>query len=121
MRNQNISNVVVHDAARPFIRQGEIRELIDASRRCLYAQFHLKLLNGLLMKGEEGYEVVDREKYIELVTPMIIDYRLAISLFENNLTNENCEIIPFLEKMKINYELLEGSRFLRKITTIDDL
>lgn len=115
-------NVIIHDAARPFVTRRHVTTLLAASETYLCSQFYFKLVNGLLKIGESGAEVVSREQYVELVTPQIIDYRLARDLFSGSINSNSCEVIPLLDKLKIKYNLIEGfQRHLRKITTPEDL
>ena len=121
MYSANSRNVVIHDAARPYITGGSIQTLLSFSETFLCSQFYFKLTNGLVRCGER-LEVVPREKHIELVTPQIIDYRLAFDLYKNHINTEDCEVLPILDRLKIRYNLIEGHpRFQRKITTIEDI
>ena len=118
----NSRNVIIHDAARPYITGGNIQTLLNFSENFLLTQFYFRLVNGLIKVSSDGSQVVPREQHMELVTPQIIDYRLAVDLYKNHIDAENCEIIPILDKLKITYNLVEGHpRFLRKITTPDDI
>jgi 2-C-methyl-D-erythritol 4-phosphate cytidylyltransferase len=115
------SNVIIHDAARPFVTLEHIDILLESSKTYLCSQFYFKLVNGLIKKGEFGEEIADRNQYKELVTPQIIDYRLARDLFQGKIDKKFCEVIPLLETLKIRYNLIEATRQLRKITILDDL
>lgn len=123
--SDGISNVLIHDAARPFITPQTIEALLVSANSCSYSQYYLKLVNGLVQKTMESYDVVDREKYIELCTPQIIEYHLFNFLFRKYIYPKNrisCEILPLLNKFNISFNLIEGNqRYLRKITTIDDV
>ncbi len=123
-QNQNIyQKVIIHDAARPFFQEHHIQELMKSD--CAYAQYYFKLVNGLAKKTKNGYEIVDRGQYIELVTPFIIDFNLYDTIFTNYIDIPNrihCEFIPVLDLLNIGYKMIEGShKDLRKITTVLDL
>ncbi len=124
MTNKKVTNIIIHDSARPFITKKHIEELLLSSQTYKYSQYCLKLTNGLVRKNEKHYEVVNREEYIELCTPLICNYKLFDILFRNFIYEDRvtCEIIPLLDLLEIEYNLIEGNhKHLRKITTIDDL
>ena len=70
-------------------------------------------------------EVVDRDKYIELCTPLCINYKLFNFIFKNYIQKENMityEFIPILKILNINYNFIEGHyKYLKKITTFEDI
>ena len=90
-----------------------------------YSQYYLNLTNGLLKCNNENYEEVDRDDFIEICTPICGNFGLFSFLFSNYIKKERriCwEVIPLLDLLKINYELIKGSsKSLQKITTKDDL
>lgn len=122
----NTINVVIHDAARPFIQEKHIEDLLKSTETSLCSQFYMKLVNGLAKKNENGtYEIVNRDEFIEICTPQIINYPLFNFIFRNYMDGQDrkaCEVISILTQFGIRYNLLEGSmKHLRKITTTDDL
>lgn len=114
-------NVILHDAARPFVTKNHICKLLSSSEDFLCSQYYFPLVNGLVKRTETGLEVVPREHHMELVTPQIIDYRLARDLYSGYIDSSNPEVLPLLDKLKIRYNLIEGHWDLRKITTLEDL
>jgi len=119
----NIENILIHDAARPFISQENIDKLFDSQQYYPYSQFYLKLINGLAKRTNSGYLIVDRDDHIELCTPQLVNYDLYRSLFNMFVKPKlTWELIPIMDTLKIEYNLIEGSlKDLRKITTINDL
>ncbi len=115
-----IKNIIIHDSARPFVNQEYINEIIDKTK--YYSQYCLKLTNGLM---DEKYTTLDREKYVELCSPLCINYELGLFIFENFISKKNRnvhEFIDILKIYKIPIQLIYGKyRNLRKITYIDDL
>jgi hypothetical protein len=108
-----------------YSASNNIKELVEKSKTHMYSQYYLKLTNGLVEKNINGYDVVDRNKYIELCTPKIIDYHLFNFLFNKYIYPKNritCEVLPLMSKFNITHCLIEGSnKYLRKITTMDDI
>jgi 2-C-methyl-D-erythritol 4-phosphate cytidylyltransferase len=125
--NLTVHNIVIHDSARPFIKEEHILNLLSKmDDKILYAQYYFNLVNGLLKKNNEGnYEEVDRSDFIEICTPICVNFELYEFLFSKYLKKENriCwELIPLLDKLKIKYELIEGDyKYMRKITTLKDV
>jgi 2-C-methyl-D-erythritol 4-phosphate cytidylyltransferase len=128
LQEENISNLIIHDVARPFIKEKHITDLLNLiSEENLYAQYYLKLVNGLLKKNESGYREVDRDEFIEICTPVCINFKLFKFIFLNYMKKEmriSWEFIPVLDLLKMKYELVCGDdeyKYLRKITKLTDL
>ncbi len=123
--DKDVSNVIIHDAARPFVPKGYFSNLLKSSEEYQCSQYCLKLVNGLVKKNNEKYDVVNRDDYIELCTPQIIDYKIFKNAFYNYIYGEKsitCEIVSLVDLLGIKYNLIEGHyRQLRKITTLDDI
>ncbi len=123
--NKKVENIIIHDSARPFIKKEHIDDLLISCNEFPYSQYVLKLVNGLAKKTDFGYEIPDRSQYIELCTPQAVDFSLYSYIFNKYIDSPykvTCELLPILDKLKIKYNLIEGSlKYLRKITTIDDI
>jgi 2-C-methyl-D-erythritol 4-phosphate cytidylyltransferase len=62
-----VSNITIHDSARPFITVNHIVELQSSYEKgFLYSQYYLKLVNGLLKKNLQNFVEVDRNDFIEI-------------------------------------------------------
>lgn len=121
-----ISNLIIHDSARPFIKEEHINTLLSKmNSNVYYSQYYFKLTNGLLKFNNGKYEEVNRDDFIEICTPICVNYKLYEFLFFNYIKKERrifWEIIPLLDIFKIKYELVEGQyKYIRKITKITDL
>ncbi len=128
-----IQNIIIHDSARPFITKKHIKYLINTHKnhKMLYTQYYIKLTNGLArFTQEQELEFVDRDKYIEICTPLCIDYQLFNKIMnDQEYKDQNGkrlfqEFIPVMNILNLQskYHLLEGHYyFLRKITTTNDL
>jgi 2-C-methyl-D-erythritol 4-phosphate cytidylyltransferase len=119
------THLVIHDAARPFIKEEHVLKLIDSSKTNEYSQYYLKLVNGLVRKTGAGYETVDRDEYLELVTPQMCELKLFDHVFRTYIQRPDrtvWEILTVCNELGIKYNLIEGHhRHFRKITTTDDL
>lgn len=115
---QRVNRVIIHDAARPFIKKSHIDKLVACPLP--YCQYGLKLTNGLA-KLSNMIEPVDRDEYIELCTPVCINLELALFIYDRckEITQE---FIGILDIMDIQYEIIYGyTHELRKITYREDL
>jgi 2-C-methyl-D-erythritol 4-phosphate cytidylyltransferase/2-C-methyl-D-erythritol 2,4-cyclodiphosphate synthase len=121
--NKSIDNIIIHDAARPFITTQHIQTLVDYSKESKHCQYYLKLVNGLAKRRGAGWEVADREDYIELTSPQITDWDLFKHIFSKwIMTGLECEILPVMSKLDLEPKLIEGfPKDLRKITTLFDI
>ena len=119
------SNILIHDAARPYIVPEMIESLLDNCQKYQYVQYYLNLIDGLVIKTTTGYDVVERSKYLQLCTPQIVDYHLFNFLFRKYIYPKNrlsCEALPLLNKFNVQFNLIEGNhRYLRKITALEDI
>lgn len=123
IRDKPYNNILIHDAARPFISEDYILKLLGSSKYYKHSQYYLPLVNGLARKSESGWEIAPRENFIELCTPQITDFNLFKEIFDNYIEPEiQCEILTCLSHFKLEPNLIKGHlKYLRKITTIDDI
>lgn len=120
---EKCDNILIHDAARPYITGKMIDVLLDSQRKNLHSQFYLPLVNGLARINGLGYEIPNREDFIQLCSPQITEFGLFKSIFNDYiLTGKECEILPIVSKFQLPYNLIKGHyRYLRKITTLEDI
>jgi 2-C-methyl-D-erythritol 4-phosphate cytidylyltransferase len=116
-------NILIHDAARPYIKDSMIGELITSSRHNLHSQFYLPLVNGLAKFTTFGYQIPNRNDYIELCSPQITKFDIFKYVFNNYIEKgEECEVLPLISRFEFRYNLIQGHyRYLRKITTLEDI
>lgn len=121
--NKNYDNIIIHDSARPFVEKDYFQNLIDNSNHFVHCQYYLELINGLAKKTDDKWEIAPRENFIELCSPQITNYEIFKDLFYNYILKEkDCEILPIVSQMNLNYKLIKGHyKHLRKITTLEDI
>jgi 2-C-methyl-D-erythritol 4-phosphate cytidylyltransferase len=121
--DKKYSNILIQDAARPFITLDMVNELLESSKTNQHSQFYLELVNGLARKNELGWEVAPREDFIELCSPQITDFEIFKYIFTNYIeAKKDCEILPVICELNHSYNLIKGSsKYLKKITNIDDI
>ncbi len=122
-----INNIIVHDSARPFIKSEHIDMLLESNKTYDFSQYCMKLTNGLCVQidNSNNYQAIDRNKYLELCTPVCSKYNLYYDVFMIDIMQSNGEIyehINILNNRKIQYNLIEGFyKDLKKITTQHDV
>jgi 2-C-methyl-D-erythritol 4-phosphate cytidylyltransferase len=122
--NDDYSNILIHDAARPFITKDCINNLIESQKNNFHSQYYLTIVNGLAKINESGsWEIPNRDEYIQLCSPQITNFKLFKSIFREYIeSNIYCEVLPIVSKLKYDYNLILGDdKYLRKITTINDI
>jgi len=120
---ETCDNILIHDAARPYVTDWMIEDLLKSSNRNIHSQFYLPLVNGLAKKNFNGYEIPNREDFIELCSPQITKYDFFKHIFRNYIEKgDECEILPIVSRFEIKYNLIQGHyKYLRKVTTIEDI
>jgi len=116
-------NILIHDAARPYITENMIEELMESSEKNLHSQFYLPLINGLAKINGSSWNIPDRNDFIELCSPQITNYEVFKDIFHNHILNgKECEVLPVVSKFLFKYNLIKGHwRYLRKVTTMEDI
>ena len=103
---KSVAKVIIHDSARPFVTSEHFRELLKFP----FAQYYLVLTNGLFCISEK--RSVSRDNYIELCTPVCMDY----SLLPKTVPDEWVDVIDG------DKHFIEGIySFLKKITIFQDI
>lgn len=118
------SNILIHDAARPFIQKEHIHQLLISQQSHSHSQYYLPILNGLAMRNESGlWDIPNRDDFIQLCSPQITSFVLFESLFREYIKkNIYCEILPIVSKLKYDFNLIEGNnKYFRKITKMNDI
>jgi 2-C-methyl-D-erythritol 4-phosphate cytidylyltransferase len=117
------NKILIHDAARPYVTDWMIEDLLKSSNRNIHSQFYLPLFNGLAKKNFIGYEIPNREDFIELCSPQITKYDFFKHIFRNYIEKgDECEVLPVVSRFEMKYNLIEGHyKYLRKVTTLEDI
>jgi len=116
-------NILIHDAARPYITDEMVETLLDSVKLNYHVQYYMKLLNGLSNFNGATWEISDREHFIELCTPQITRFDYFKEVFTKHIiTGSECEILPIVSKSPNNFKLIQGKmKYLRKVTYLDDI
>ena len=118
---KNTKNVLIHDAARPFITA----DLINQSL------LHLKKYQAVItsrqatdtimrVKNEKIEKIENRKKLFLNQTPQAFDYKLILNAYQKDKKNATDDIsLINLNETKI--KIIEGSNYNIKITNKEDL
>ncbi len=118
IKKYNPLNVILHDSARPYIKIDHISKLINLSKKYDYIQYCMKLINGLGKIDNGKIIPVDRSKYIELCTPICMNYKKCINLYNSS----TIELFDDMNKLNIKYKIVyDVSYYLKKITYNSDI
>lgn len=117
----NLNNIIIHECARPFVPSDYFYKIISSNS--MYSHYSLKLTNGLI---DENFNVYDRNKFIEICSPICVKYSIYKFIFEkfigysNNCTCEPIQILKMYNFLDIN--IIYGKyRYLKKITYYEDI
>ena len=118
--NIHFKNIIIHDSARPFIPDDYIINLLSNTK--YYSQYCLKLTNGLI---DDRLNTLDRDKYLELCSPICMNYNLCSYIFFRFITKKHRNVHEFIDILsiyRVTIDLLYGEyKYLKKITYLDDL
>jgi 2-C-methyl-D-erythritol 4-phosphate cytidylyltransferase len=116
----DINNIIIHDSARPFVPKQYISDILVNTK--YYSQYCLRLTNGLM---DLNFNTLDRDKYIELCTPICMNFDLCFFIFINFISKKSrytCEFIDILKIYKIEINIIYGKyKFIKKVTYSEDL
>jgi 2-C-methyl-D-erythritol 4-phosphate cytidylyltransferase len=123
LKGSKWDNIVIHDAARPFITKETINQLIISQKDHVHSQYYLPLVNGLAKLNKEGvWEIPDRDKHIQLCSPQITKFDLFLDLFQDYIeTKKECEILTIVSTLRMGFNLILGDKNIRKVTNYGDL
>ena len=119
--SENTENVLIHDAARPFITPTIISDCLEALKKCEGTAPILNIPNSLIQLDNGKATYVDRSKICEVQTPQCFKKGLILKILESNI-NGTDEIGMVLRKIpEIQLEFVQGSLNNAKITTDSDI
>ncbi|SVD63560.1 uncharacterized protein METZ01_LOCUS416414, partial [marine metagenome] len=119
--SENTENVLIHDAARPFISPIIISDCLKALIKCKGTAPIMNTSNSLIQLDNARASYVDRSKIYEVQTPQCFKKDLILNVFESNIEGTD-EIGMVLRKIpEIQLEFVKGSLNNSKITTDSDI
>ncbi len=119
VKDLNPENVLIHDAARPFVSAEVISRVLDALRE------HEAVIPAVLCKDSVRVDgaAIPREKVRLVQTPQGFHYKKILHAHQHNMTHwvAATDDAHLAEAMGMNVFIVEGDEMNKKITTQADL
>lgn len=123
--NKNTDIVLIHDGARPFIREDSLIESIHAANDFGAAGVAVRIKDTVKRTDEQGFvlKTVDRSNLWAIQTPQVFNYNLIMEAHrkaeEDGFLGTDDTVL--VERLGRKVKLVEGSYDNIKITTQEDL
>ena len=120
LKNKNIKNVFIHDAARPNLSINLLRKLKKNLKKYNAVVPYLNSENSVKYINNNKINNLNRDKILLTQTPQCFNFNELFNLYKNNKEKITDEASLYLNNnKKIKFILGDKNNF--KITTIDDL
>ena len=119
--DSNTTNVLIHDAARPFITPKIISDCLEGLKKSEVTAPIMYTSNSLIKLDNGNATYVDRSKICEVQTPQCFNKNFILEVLESNIegTDEIGMVLRKFPKTKINF--IKGEEKNYKITHKVDL
>ena len=119
--DSNTENVLIHDAARPFISPRIISDCLEALNECEGSAPVMNVSNSLIQIDNDKATYVDRSKIREVQTPQCFKKKLILDVLSDTLEGTD-EIGMVIKKFPgVQLEFVKGSYNNFKFTTNSDI
>lgn len=117
--------VLIHDGARPFIKQDEIISLIEAAREYKACTIATPVKDTIKLVGQDEFikETLNRNTLWSVQTPQAFLYDTVLAAHRRAMKDDfnGTDDAQLVERMGISVKLVKGSYNNIKITTREDL
>ncbi len=117
--------VLIHDGARPFIKQDEIISLIEAAREYKACTIATPVKDTIKLVGQDEFikETLNRNTLWSVQTPQAFLYDTVLAAHHRAMKDDfnGTDDAQLVERMGISVKLVKGSYNNIKITTREDL
>lgn len=117
LESKNPTNVLIHDAARPFIKIGEIEKILTK----LDSYEAVELVTSCVDTAEYEGILIEREKLKFAQTPQGFKFKTILEIHRKNSDSNSTDDISLAKKNGVRVSAVEGNRSNFKITTAYDL
>ncbi len=118
---KNTTNVLIHDAARPFIKTSLIEQSIDYLKEYQAVVVSRQATDTIMrVKNKKIIKMEDRKDFFLNQTPQSFNYKLIYNAYKKEQKNVTDDI-SLINLEKTNYKIIEGSSYNIKITNSEDL
>lgn len=124
IKESNSDYVLIHDGARPFIKEESIQNLIKNIDKFDGGMICSKEINTVYKNNGNNLEIINRESIICAETPQIVNRKLFLDALQycldNNITvtDDISVILNYKKEAKVKLEYTNGENF--KITNKKD-
>lgn len=122
-RKPGVEYVLIHDAARPFISEEVVRNVLEATAEKGAAVAGVEMTNSVRKLGAGSSESVDRRDYISVQTPQGFRKSLLIEAYEKAYDDSfyGTDDAVLVERTGTQIAIVDGEHQNIKITTKEDL
>jgi 2-C-methyl-D-erythritol 4-phosphate cytidylyltransferase len=113
--------VLVHDAVRPMVNQGTIKNCLDALEKNKAVIPVLKVKDSLRRLSDSSSQAVKRDEYCLVQTPQCFEALTLRAAYDQSFRENITDDASLVERMGIDINLVEGNEENIKITTPQDL
>ncbi len=118
IKSLNPKNVLIHDAARPFVSHEHISKLIQALDQHDAADLYIDVVDTL--KDKSSFDTVNRDQYYITQTPQAFNYSKILNSHERHKGANYTDDITLAKLDDLSITLVKGDKSNFKITTQDD-
>ena len=119
--SDNTENVLIHDAARPFISSKIISQCIETLNEYDGTAPIMDVNNSMVYLENDHITSIDRSKVREVQTPQCFKKKLIMDILSSNTQGTDEIGMLIKEKPNASIKFVNGSRKNRKITSKIDL
>ena len=124
--SEKAENVLIHDAARPFISPYLIKNIIENLKIFEAVIPIIDCVDSILEISNNSFNYLEREKIKYIQTPQGFKYHLITEAYKNinfNLSDfsDDFSIVSAHNKSDFNYKFINGESSNYKITTSNDI
>ena len=115
--------VMIHDGARPFVRQEYLHELAKKAKDTGAALLAVRVTDTIKQRNNQQLQTLNRETLWAAQTPQAFTYNKIMEAHERAKDEEflGTDDISLLERMSHPIDIVEGSIENMKLTTPDDI
>lgn len=120
---ENDQVVMIHDGARPFVKQAHLHELAKKTKETGAALLAVRVTDTIKQRNNQHLQTLDRETLWAAQTPQAFTYQKIMEAHERAKKEEylGTDDISLLERMSHPIDIVEGSIQNMKLTTPDDI
>jgi len=122
IKSTNSDIVIIHDGARPLIRQEYINQCLESMKEFVGVSIGVKSKDTIKITDENGVVcyTTNRDNTWLVQTPQCFDREILLKLhqkYDNEVVTDDCSL---LEKEKYKVKMIQGDVSNIKITTSED-